>query len=52
MLYVDFDGDGTPTLTEFGSQSSCAQAPPASGLVVSSFTPTSGYDSDDNRHRL
>ena len=28
-LYVDFNGDGTPTLTEFGSQSSCAQAPPA-----------------------
>ena len=26
-LYVDFDGNGTPTLAEFGSQSSCAQAP-------------------------
>ena len=43
-LYVDFSGDGTPTLTEFGSQSSCAAAPPAISdpPVISSFAPDRG----------
>ena len=27
-LYVDFNGDGTPTVDEFGSQGSCTQLPP------------------------
>ena len=40
ILYVDFDGNDTPTLTEFGSQSSCAQAPSVYSPPPSSTPPT------------
>ena len=29
ILYVDADGNGTPSLTEFGNQGNCSQAPPS-----------------------